>query len=106
MILKRLGHQVVVAQDGQEALSLWPQYRGKIDLLLTDMVMPGGMTGRELADRLLSEKPQMHVIYSSGYSMDLSNSGMNLTEGVNCLLKPYDATTLARVVKRVFANGN
>jgi PAS domain S-box-containing protein len=106
MILKRLGHQVVVAQDGQEALSLWPQYRGKIDLLLTDMVMPGGMTGRELADRLLREKPQMHVIYSSGYSMDLSNSGMNLTEGVNCLLKPYDATTLARVVKRVFANGN
>jgi len=106
MILKRLGHQVVVAQDGQEALSLWPRYRGKIDLLLTDMVMPGGMTGRELADRLLSEKPQMHVIYSSGYSMDLSNSGMNLTEGVNCLLKPYDATTLARVVKRVFANGN
>jgi len=106
MILKRLGHQVVVAQDGQEALSLWPQYRGKIDLLLTDMVMPGGMTGRELADRLLREKPQMHVIYSSGYSMDLSNSGMNLTEGVNCLLKPYDATTLARVVKKVFANGN
>jgi PAS domain S-box-containing protein len=106
MILKRLGHQVVVAQDGQEALSLWPQYRGKIDLLLTDMVMPGGMTGRELADRLLREKPQMHVIYSSGYSMDLSNSGMNLTEGVNCLLKPYDATTLARVVKKAFANGN
>jgi two-component system cell cycle sensor histidine kinase/response regulator CckA len=106
MILKRLGHQVVVAQDGQEALSLWPQYRGKVDLLLTDMVMPGGMTGRELADHLLREKPQMHVIYSSGYSMDLSNSGMKLVEGVNYLLKPYDATTLARVVQKVFANGN
>ena len=58
MILKRLGHQVVVAQDGPEALSLWPQHRGKIDLLFTDMVMPGGITGRELADHLLREEPR------------------------------------------------
>jgi len=105
-ILKRLGHQVVVAQDGPEALRLWPQYRGKVDLLFTDMVMPGGMTGRELADRLLHENPRMHVIYSTGYSMDLFNSGVNLVEGVNCLLKPYDATALVRVVKKAFANGN
>jgi CheY-like chemotaxis protein len=105
MILKRLGHQVVVAQDGQEALKLWPQHRGKIDLLLTDMVMPGGITGRELADRLLRESPQMHVIYSTGYSVDLANSGINLVEGVNCLRKPYDATTLVRAVRKAFANG-
>jgi len=106
MILKRLGHEVVVAQDGQEALNLWPQHRGKIDLLLTDMVMPGGITGRELANQLLRETPQMHVIYSTGYSVDLSNSDIQLVEGVNCLLKPYDATTLVRAVKKAFANGN
>jgi PAS domain S-box-containing protein len=106
MILKRLGHEVVVAQDGQEALNLWPQHRGKIDLLLTDMVMPGGISGRELADQLLRETPQMHVIYSTGYSVDLSNSDINLVEGVNCLLKPYDATTLVRAVRKAFANGN
>jgi len=106
MILKRLGHEVVVAQDGREALSLWPQHRGKIDLLLTDMVMPGGISGRELADQLLRETPQMHVIYSTGYSVDLSNSDINLVEGVNCLLKPYDATTLIRTVEKAFANGN
>jgi two-component system cell cycle sensor histidine kinase/response regulator CckA len=105
-ILKRLGHQVVVAQDGPEALSLWPQHRGKIDLLFTDMMMPGGMTGRELADRLRGEEPRLRVIYSTGYSMDLSGPGMELVEGVNCLLKPYDATTLARAVKKAFANGN
>ena len=105
-ILKRLGHQVVVAQDGPEALSLWPQHRGKIDLLFTDMVMPGGMTGRELADRLLREEPRLRVIYSTGYSMDLFSSGIELVEGVNCLLKPYDATALARAVKKAFANGN
>jgi PAS domain S-box-containing protein len=106
MILKRLGHQVVTAQDGQEALNLWPQHRGKIDLLLTDMVMPGGITGRELADQLLRETPKMRVIYSTGYSMDLYNSDIKLVEGVNCLLKPYDATTLARTVKKAFTNGD
>jgi PAS domain S-box-containing protein len=105
-ILKRLGHQVVVAQDGPEALSLWPHHRGKIDLLFTDMVMPGGMTGRELADRLLGEEPALRVIYSTGYSMDLFGSGIELVEGINCLLKPYDATALARAVKKAFANGN
>jgi CheY-like chemotaxis protein len=101
-ILKRLGYQVVTAGNGPEALALWPQHRGKIDLLLTDMVMPGGMTGRELADRLLREAPQLPVIYSTGYSMDLSNSGINLIEGSECLLKPYDAATLVSAVNKVF----
>jgi len=105
-ILKRIGHRVVEAKDGPEALSLWPQHRGEIDLLFTDMVMPGGMTGRELADRLLREEPSLHVIYSTGYSMDLFSSGIELVEGVNCLLKPYDATALVRAVKRAFANGD
>ena len=85
-------------------MSLWTRHRGEIDLLFTDMVMPGGMTGRELADRLLSEKPQMRVIYSSGYSVDLSDASLNLVEGVNFLFKPYDATTLARTVKKILAN--
>jgi len=106
-ILKRLGHQAVVAQDGPEALSLWPHHhRGKIVLLFTDMIMPGGKTGRELADRLLDEEPRLRVIYSTGYSTNLFSSGIELVEGVNCLLKPYDATPLARVVKKAFANGN
>ena len=105
-ILKRLGHQVVVARDGPEALSLWPHHRGKIDLLFTDMMMPGGMTGRELADRLLGDEPRLRVIYSTGYSTDLFSSGIDLVEGVNCLLKPYDATALARAVKKAFANGH
>jgi two-component system cell cycle sensor histidine kinase/response regulator CckA len=101
-ILKRLGYQVLTAQDGPEALKLWPQHRGKIDLLFTDMVMPGGMTGRELAERLLHEEPRLRVIYSTGYSTDLFSSGIELVEGVNCLLKPYDATALVRAVKKAF----
>jgi PAS domain S-box-containing protein len=102
-ILQRLGYQILVAQDGPEALNLWPQHRGKIDLLFTDMVMPGGMTGRELAERLSREEPRLRVIYSTGYSADLFSSGIELVEGVNCLFKPYDATALVRVVKKAFA---
>jgi CheY-like chemotaxis protein len=102
-ILKRFGHQPLLAKDGPEGYNLWRQHRGKIDLLFTDMVMPGGMTGRELADCILREEPKMPVIYSTGYSMDLSNSGINLVEGVNFLRKPYDATTLAQAVKTALA---
>ena len=102
-ILKRFGHQALVAKDGPEGYNLWRQHREKIDLLFTDMVMPGGMTGRELADRILREEPKMPVIYSTGYSMDLSNSGINLVEGVNFLRKPYDATTLVQAVKTALA---
>jgi two-component system, cell cycle sensor histidine kinase and response regulator CckA len=105
-ILQRLGYRVVAARDGLEALNLWPQHRGEIDLLFTDMVMPGGMTGRELADRLLREEPRLQVIYSTGYSMDLAASGLHLVEGVNFLPKPYDATTLGRAVKKSLASGN
>jgi PAS domain S-box-containing protein len=105
-ILKRLGYHVVSAGNGPEALALWPQHRGKIDLLLTDMVMPGGMTGRELADCLLREAPGMPVIYSTGYSMDLINSETDFGTQAECLFKPYDASTLANAINKVFANGN
>jgi len=105
-ILKRLGYQVVTAGNGPEALALWPQHRGKIDLLLTDMVMPGGMTGRELADCLLREAPGMPVIYSTGYSLDLIDSDTNFGTQAECLFKPYDASALANAVNKVFANGH
>ena len=105
-ILKQLGYQVVVAGNGPEALALWTRHRGKIDLLLTDMVMPGGMSGRELADCLLRDAPGMPVIYSTGYSTDLFGSDTNFVDDSDCLLKPYDASALARAVNKIFGNGN
>jgi len=102
-ILQRLGYQVLLAQDGPEALKLWPQNREKIDLLFSDMMMPGGMTGRELAGQLLQEKPGLRVVYCTGYTVDFTNPGVKLVEGVNLLMKPYDATALTRVVKKAFA---
>lgn len=101
-ILKRLGYNVVTAQDGPDALRLWPQWQGKIDLLFTDMMMPGGMTGRELAERLLQDQPALKVIYSTGYTVEFGNPDLHLVEGANFLFKPYDATALTRIIKRAF----
>lgn len=104
-VFKRLGHEVVTAENGSEALKLWPQLRGKIDLLFTDMRMPGGMSGRELAENLLRDSPAMRVIYCTGYSVDFSKPETNLVEGVNLLLKPYNATALTRALRKALANG-
>jgi len=68
--LKSLGYQVIEAANGHEALAQWAENREKISLLITDMVMPEGMTGSELARRLRAEKPDLGVIISSGYNSE------------------------------------
>ena len=82
-----------------EALAVWQQQRGEIQLLLTDMVMPGGMNGKELAHRLLQENPKLKVIYASGYNADIASKDLVLQEGVNFLTKPFEAHKLAQTVR-------
>jgi len=62
-------------------------------------MMPGGISGRELAERVLAEKPELKIISSSGYSLDVVSPGFALKEGFNFLQKPYNPDTLARVVR-------
>ena len=88
--LSQLGYRVLEAVNGVEALETWKQRHDEIQLLLTDLVMPGGMTGMDLAGRLLQENPKLKVIYTSGYSLE---------EGVNFLTKPFAARKLAQVVR-------
>lgn len=97
-ILERDGYRVVEAASGPEALSVWKDFSNRIDMLLTDMVMPGGMTGRELARRLQAQNPSLKVLYTSGYSLDFVESDLLLREGVNFLAKPYGATSLTQAV--------
>jgi PAS domain S-box-containing protein len=96
--LRRLGYQVMEAPNGQEALPLWAQNRDKIDLLLTDIIMPGGIPGQELAARLLREKKQLKVVYISGYSPDLAKN-VNLRANLNYLPKPFTPAALAQTVR-------
>ena len=99
-ILRRCGYRVSAAPNGMAALELWKQQKGEFDLLLTDMVMPEGLTGRQLGEKLKAQKPSLRVIYSSGYSVDLvSEEGMELSEGLNFLQKPYHPQKLAQTVR-------
>jgi CheY-like chemotaxis protein len=78
---------------------LWSEIQGKVDLVLTDIVMPDGVTGRELADQLRVRQPDLKVIFTSGYTMNLTGLETELREGVNFLQKPYAIHTLARIVR-------
>lgn len=99
-ILRGAGYQVFAAADGPQALKIWQQQGRQIDLLLTDMVMPNGMTGRELAERILAERPSLPVIFASGYSIDLADPGFCESERRVFLPKPYQAQQLIALVQK------
>ncbi|MBI5388531.1 MAG: PAS domain S-box protein [Verrucomicrobia bacterium] len=97
--LERCGYRVVEAAHGPEALKVWEEQRGQIDLLLTDVVMPEGMNGRELAETLRRAKPDLKVLFSSGYSRDILSAQTDLSANDAYLPKPYDPFILARTVR-------
>jgi PAS domain S-box-containing protein len=98
-LLTRLGYVVHEARTGPAALDVWRRHVGEINLLLTDMVMPGGMSGQDLAARLCAEKPSLKVLLVSGYSADLAGKRIPLREGVNFLTKPFQPRVLAEAVR-------
>ena len=70
--LTGLGYRVITADSGLAALQIWEAHRHEIELLLTDLVMPGGITGRDLALRLRASEPRLPVVYMSGYSYEVA----------------------------------
>jgi len=99
-ILECYGYRILEAATGAAALKLWPEHAGEIDLLLTDMVMPEGVTGWELAEKLQAQKPGLRVICTTGYSMDLVNRKQEFPEGIKFLQKPFRPHTLALAVRQ------
>ena len=98
-VLERNGFQVMAASSGAEALELWDHDKPQIDLLLTDMVMPDGMSGRQLAERLKADMPELKILYTSGYSTELLGKDLELKEGINFLQKPYPPSKLLQTVR-------
>ena len=94
------GYRVFQAVDGQNALQIWAEYKNEIDLVFTDIIMPGGLNGRELAERLWADKPALKVIFSSGYGADALGKNFKLDPRLNYLQKPYLPQTLSRVIRR------
>jgi len=97
--LSQLGYRILEAPTGVNALEVWKQNRDEIRLLLTDLVMPDGMTGKDLAQRILQENPKLKVIYMSGYSAEVVGKDFPLKEGVNFLTKPFQASNLAQTIR-------
>lgn len=100
--LRGSGYTVLEASNGVEALVLWSKEHGKIDLLFSDMMMPEGITGMELAARLKEENSSLKVIISSGYSLEMTDHGVPPDRGITFLSKPYPITKLVAVVRRIF----
>lgn len=99
LALKKSGYRILEAVDGEEAIRVWQQHAKEIALVLSDMVMPNGFTGLDLAERFKRERPELKVIISSGYSVDLRKSGVPSALGVTYLAKPYDVAQLNTLVR-------
>ncbi|MEO6223285.1 MAG: MASE1 domain-containing protein [Vicinamibacterales bacterium] len=97
--LTRLGYSVIEAPTAVRALDIWREHRDDISVMLTDIVMPDGMNGKELAQTLRQESPALKVIYSSGYSTEIATDAFPLEEGVNFLAKPFPVQKLAQMVR-------
>ncbi len=97
------GHRVLEAASGRQALPVWEKHRAEIEILFTDVVMPDGINGLELAQRLQKEKPALKVIYASGYSAEVAGGDFTGRQGIDFIAKPYSPADLIRLVERAAA---
>jgi signal transduction histidine kinase/ActR/RegA family two-component response regulator len=98
-ILEECGYHILEASSGKEALDVWNRQANEIDLLLTDMVMPEGLSGVELAKHLLATRPRLKVVFTSGYTANEVNQEMLAQTRASFLSKPYTHTELAKAVR-------
>ncbi len=101
--LKDCGYRILEAGSGREALQVWSEHRTQIDLLLTDMKMPEGISGLDLAEKMILEQPTLRVIFTSGYSDDIVSPEVLERNNARFLPKPYSYTDLTRIVSECLA---
>lgn len=104
ILLRRHGYKTLEATNGREAIEIWEKERERIHLLLTDMVMPNGISGLDIAKRFCADKPDLDVIVTSGYSADLVQNDLAAL-GIVFLPKPADAAALGAALQQAFGSG-
>lgn len=102
-ILKHYGYQVLQAANGGDALAMQNRFEGRIDLVISDLMMPG-MSGTELVQHLQCANPQLKVLYVSGYAGESIRKEEFLSTGARFVPKPYTPETLLRVVRELLSN--
>jgi len=100
-VLELEGYRVIAASDGHTALDLWAARKCEIQMLLTDIVMPGGLTGVDVANRILAERPEIPVLYTSGYAPEYARKRFRVGPEVNFLEKPFEIAQFRRVVRQL-----
>ncbi len=106
MVLERSGYKILEACDGAEALKLWQDHRQNVALLLTDLVMPGGIGGQELGRRLSQSQPGLKVIFASGYSADIAGRDFQVQAGQAFIQKPFVTDQLLETIRRCLDEKN
>ena len=99
-VLRTYGYKVLEATHGKDAVRVWDNTDVKPDLLLTDMMMPEGMTGWDLACHIRNESPDMKVVYTSGYSPEIFGGEVKMDSNANFLPKPFHPRVLAKTVRQ------
>ena len=103
-ILSDLGYRVLEAADGEDALKVFGANVASVDLLLTDVVLPGKVRGRELAERVQALRPEVRVVFMSGYTENSIVHHGRLDDGVHLVGKPFKREQLARKVAEVLCS--
>ena len=99
IILKDCGYEVLPAGSGPEALRVWQEHGMDVDLLLSDMALPDGLSGTDLAEKLQSVKPSLKVMFSSGYNLDETNNPLLRERRAAFIQKPYTHHSLTSAVR-------
>ena len=99
-ILSDCGYKVIMAQSGEDALDLWEKNKSRVDLLLTDIVLPG-ISGLQLSQKLRASKPGLKVIYMSGYSDDVIAHHGILDNDISFIQKPFTSMVLTKKIRDV-----
>jgi CheY-like chemotaxis protein len=102
-LLTELGYRVLQARDADAAVAVLESGQ-PLDLLFTDVIMPGSMTSTELARRARARWPGMAVLFTSGFAENASARNGRLERGVDLLVKPYSGEALARKARQVLAD--
>jgi len=98
-ILESCGYRTLEASSGKEALEVWSRRTSRIDMLLTDLVMPEGISGVDLAERLVAGQPDLKIIFTSGYAANEVSPALLARTHASFLQKPYAHSALARAVR-------
>jgi len=98
--LRTLGYRVVAARNGDDALALFREKPGEIDMALLDIAMPG-MNGLDVYHEIKKVRPDIDVLFMTGYSLDAANISTIQNQGISIIRKPFTMTALARRIREI-----